>query len=70
MNGYGVISLSKNDLGSITVAFKYEPLLVEKVKTIEGRKWHPAEKYWSVPYSELRGLSRRSKRSLTEKILS
>jgi hypothetical protein len=31
---------------------KYDPLLVEKVKTIEGRKWHPAEKYWSVPYSE------------------
>jgi len=22
------------------------------VRTIKGRKWHPEEKYWSVPYSE------------------
>ena len=53
MNGYGVISLSKNDLGSITVAFKYDPLLVEKVKTIEGRKWHKDEKYWSFPNTDV-----------------
>jgi hypothetical protein len=26
--------------------------LVAKVKTIEGRKWHPDKKYWTVPYSE------------------
>jgi len=25
----------------------YDPHLVTKIKTIEGRKWHPAEKQWS-----------------------
>jgi integrase/recombinase XerD len=52
VNGYGVISFSKNDLGSITVAFKYDPLFVEKVKNIEGRKWHKDEKYWSFPNTD------------------
>jgi len=31
----------------IFVSFPYDPLLVAKVKTIEGRRWHPAEKHWS-----------------------
>ena len=36
----------------ITVSFPYGPQLVEKVKTIDGRKWHKDEKYWSFPDSD------------------
>jgi integron integrase len=38
--------------GRITVAFPYDPLLVAKVKTIGGYKWHPDKKYWSFPNSD------------------
>lgn len=48
----GVITLSRDLSGKITVIFQYHPQLVTKVKTIEGRKWHPDKKYWTVPYSE------------------
>ena len=41
----GVVTVSKNESGSITVPFHYDPQLVEKVKTIDGRKWHRDEKY-------------------------
>jgi site-specific recombinase XerD len=44
--------IGKDDSGRTTVSFKYDPQLVEKVKTIEGRKWHPAEKYWSFPNTD------------------
>ncbi|MBI5187934.1 MAG: hypothetical protein HZA07_02510 [Nitrospirae bacterium] len=36
-----VIVLGKDSSGRIAVAFPYDPLRVEKVRTIEGRKWHP-----------------------------
>jgi hypothetical protein len=52
VNGYGVINVSKNDSGRITVAFRYDPLFVEKVKTINGRKWHKDKKYWSFPHTD------------------
>jgi hypothetical protein len=29
--------------------FEYEPELVEKVKTIDGRNWNSERKYWTVP---------------------
>jgi hypothetical protein len=47
-----VIVLGKDVSGSITVSFQYDPQLVQKVRTIEGRKWHPAEKHWSFPDSD------------------
>ena len=34
------------------VTFSYDPKFVAKVKSIEGRRWHPDKKYWSFPYSE------------------
>ncbi|MBI5187503.1 MAG: tyrosine-type recombinase/integrase [Nitrospirae bacterium] len=36
-----VIVLDKDSSGRIAVAFPYDPLWVEKVRTIEGRRWHP-----------------------------
>ncbi|MFA4885465.1 MAG: tyrosine-type recombinase/integrase [Desulfotomaculaceae bacterium] len=31
------------------IRFPYDPTLVAKIKTIEGRRWNPLEKYWTVP---------------------
>ena len=41
------IQVSNNPSSRIIVSFPYDPLFVEKVKTIDGRRWHPAEKHWS-----------------------
>jgi hypothetical protein len=41
------IHISNDPSGQIVVSFSYDPLLVEKVKTIDGRRRHPAEKSWS-----------------------
>ncbi len=40
----------------IAVAFPYNPDYIPKIKNIEGYRWHPEGKYWSVPYSELERL--------------
>lgn len=37
----------------ITVKFPYNPDHITKIKTIEGYRWHPEERWWSVPYSDL-----------------
>jgi len=37
--------ISERILGS----FRYDPHLVAKIKIIEGRRWHPAEKHWIFP---------------------
>jgi hypothetical protein len=34
------VTASKDSSGSIAVTFPYDPQLVEKVRTIEGRRWH------------------------------
>jgi hypothetical protein len=47
-----VINISKDASGRIIVFFSHDLQFVAKVKTIEGRKWHPDKKYWTVPYSE------------------
>ena len=46
------IQISHDLSGRIIVFFPYDPLLVEKVETIKGRRWQPAEKHWSFPNSE------------------
>jgi hypothetical protein len=43
------VQISKDISGKITVSFPYNPQLVQKVKTIPGRRWHPAEKYGGFP---------------------
>ena len=41
------IQVSNDPSGRVIVSFPYAPFLVEKVKSIDGRRWHPAEKHWS-----------------------
>jgi len=42
-------NIGKDTLGRIVVSFHYDPSIVTKIKAIEGRRWHPAEKHWSFP---------------------
>jgi SWI/SNF-related matrix-associated actin-dependent regulator 1 of chromatin subfamily A len=35
----------------LKITFVYSPITVNQVKTLSGRKWHPASKYWSCPPS-------------------
>ena len=46
------IEISNDPSGHIVVSIPYDPLLVTKVKTIEGRRWHPAEKHWGFPKAD------------------
>jgi hypothetical protein len=43
------IQISKDPSGHIIVSFPYDPFLVSKVKTIEGRRCHTVEKHRSFP---------------------
>jgi len=36
-------------IGALQIRFGYEPRLVGVVKSLPGRQWNGAEKYWSVP---------------------
>jgi len=47
-----IVKIIKGESGRILVSFSYNPVLVEKIKTIEGRRWHPEEKYWSFPNTD------------------
>jgi len=39
--------------GVLQVSFEYDPRLVEMVKGVPGRKWHPEEKIWTVPSTQV-----------------
>lgn len=54
------VSVSKDNTGNITVAFKYDPFYIEKVKAVPGHKWNQEKKYWRFPNS----------RQILDKILS
>ena len=52
-------NIGKDLSGRIVVSFPHDPSIVTKIKTIEGRRWHLAEKRWSFPNTD----------SILEKIL-
>lgn len=45
------IKISKLGQDRIAVSFFYNPIFIQKVKTVKGYKWHPVEKCWSFPYT-------------------
>ena len=47
-----VIRIGLKETGRIAVTVPYNPKLVTKVKGIEGRRWHPEEKIWSLPATD------------------
>ncbi|GFO96106.1 phage integrase family protein, partial [groundwater metagenome] len=43
------IKIGRGVANRITVSFSYNPDYIAKIKTIEGYRWHPEEKCWSLP---------------------
>lgn len=43
------IQVYPSEYGQLFVQFSYSKINVEKIKSIKGRKWHPAVKCWSIP---------------------
>ncbi len=50
-----MIKIGEND-GRITVSFPYNQAYISKVKSIKGYRWHPEEKYWSLPQGNVEKL--------------
>ena len=46
----------RKDIGRVEISFPYSQNYIAKIKTMDGYRWHPEGKYWSVPYSELEKL--------------
>ncbi|MFH1672810.1 MAG: hypothetical protein ABIF87_05230 [Pseudomonadota bacterium] len=46
------IHISNDPSGRIIVSFPYDPILISKIKTIDGRRWHPDQKHWSFPNAD------------------
>lgn len=47
-----MISVTQVD-NTYQIKFKYDPILIEKIKLIPGRRWVPADKYWEIPKDKL-----------------
>jgi len=43
------IKIGRGVENRITVNFPYDPDYIAKIKTMQGYRWHPEEKYWSLP---------------------
>jgi hypothetical protein len=43
------IKIGRSAANRITVSFPYNPDRIAKIKTMQGYRWHPEEKYWSLP---------------------
>ena len=46
-----MIEITKDE-ERIKITFSYNPDYIAKIETIEGYRWYPKEKCWSVPYFE------------------
>ena len=45
--------LVKQEGDQYEIRFPYNPDIVELVKNVPGREWHPNEKFWSIPLARL-----------------
>ncbi len=43
------MNISRDVSGNIAATFRYDTAIVEKIRMIQGRRWHPVRKYWSFP---------------------
>jgi len=48
----GPIRIQPGGGGRLIVVVPYDPGRVAKIKTFIGRRWHPKDKYWTVPHTE------------------
>jgi hypothetical protein len=47
------IQIRPGNNGRLIVTFLYTPERVDKIKTIQGKWWHPEEKHWKELYALL-----------------
>jgi hypothetical protein len=47
----GTVQITPGDSGQLIIRFPYSPERVAAVRAVPGRRWHPEEKYWTIPYS-------------------
>ncbi len=47
----GEINIFLNSVNRIAAAFPYNEHYINQLKTINGYRWHPDEKQWSVPFT-------------------
>lgn len=45
------IQIKPGEAGRVIVRLPYSRDLVMKIKTVAGRRWHPKEKYWTLPHT-------------------
>jgi integron integrase len=50
--GVAPIVIRPGTQGRLIVVVPYSPERVAKIKSVAGRRWHQAEKYWTVPHTE------------------
>jgi integron integrase len=50
------IRVEPGEAGRLIVRLPYTAERVARIKTVEGRRWHGPEKYWTIPAESLRGL--------------
>lgn len=46
------VLIEKENVDLLVVKFEYQPELVEKIKTIDGRNWNFERKHWALPNTE------------------
>ena len=46
------IRIGPGEAGALVVRLPYSPEAVARIKTIPGRRWHPEERYWTVPKTD------------------
>ena len=46
------IHIQKGEEEELIVKFNYTSGRVKKIKLIDGRRWDPEEKFWTIPYTE------------------
>lgn len=47
-----ITAVRDDEIGRIKVTFPYNTDIIRRIKTIPGRRWHPEEKFWSLPLTE------------------
>jgi len=55
-----LVTIRKAANGLLEITFPYNPVLVDKIKSVKGRVWNPTGKFWTAPETEdnLRELKR------------
>jgi integrase/recombinase XerD len=47
----GTVQITPGKSGQLIIRFPYSPERVAAVRAVPGRRWHPEEKYWTIPHS-------------------